>query len=107
TAAVLVTAAAEGNAKDSSPVGAPAAVSAPDAKSTPPPAPWQQTVSEPAFAEFKHWTSRYLSADPAQKTKLEAEGVRLAAPRRHAMADMITAQPERALALVVPYGVRR
>ncbi|HEX2750445.1 MAG TPA: PKD domain-containing protein, partial [Verrucomicrobiales bacterium] len=68
--------------------------------------PWDRPVSEPAFAEFRDWTSRYLSAEPGARAALEVEGVRLATVRQRAMANMITAQPERALALAVPYGVR-
>lgn len=68
---------------------------------------WRLPVSEPEFAAFREWTERWLAADVAGRTSLENEGVRLAAQRRRAMADKITAQPERALALTVPHGVRK
>ncbi len=68
---------------------------------------WKRPVSEPAFAEFKDWTARYVAAGPAERVTLEAEGARLARVRQRAMADMIASRPERALELTVPHGVRR
>ena len=68
---------------------------------------WRQPVSEPAFAAFRDWTDRWLTADASGRKTLEVEGVRLATQRRREMADKITSQPERALALTVPHGVRK
>ncbi len=68
---------------------------------------WAGPVSEPIFAEFETWTDRFRQAPSTEaKAALEAEGVRLARVRLTAMADLIQADPERALVLAVPAGVR-
>lgn len=75
-----------------------------------PPSPevlWETSVVEPPFAAFKEWTVGYQQAPTAEaKSALEAEGVTLARARLTALADLILANPERALELTVPDGVR-
>ena len=69
---------------------------------------WNQPVAEPQFAAFKDWVDRYRKADSAEaKAALEEEGAPLARARLTAMADIIQSNPERALELAVPEGVRR
>lgn len=68
---------------------------------------WQQTASEPEFAQFQEWVARYQRADSTEKAALEEEGVQLATVRREALREMIADDPERALALAVPVGVER
>src|SRR5262245_23237072 len=69
---------------------------------------WEKPVVEPPFAAFKEWTARYQQApSAAAKAALEAEGVELARARLTAMADLIQSNPERALELAVPDGVRQ
>ncbi|MDB6034956.1 MAG: hypothetical protein JWM16_5294, partial [Verrucomicrobiales bacterium] len=68
---------------------------------------WQQTPPEPAFAAFHDWTDRYARASTAdEKSALEKEGQALASVRLTAIADLIQTNPERALELAAPYGVR-
>jgi uncharacterized delta-60 repeat protein len=57
------------------------------------------------FKAFTEWTQRYLAA--ADHEGLVKEGLQLAAIRREAMVKMIRTNPERALALAVPFMVRK
>src|SRR5688572_6660299 len=68
---------------------------------------WREPVPEEAFARFKDWTERYLAAEPASRAGLLAEGVELATSRRAALKELIQSNPERALELTVPSGVRK
>jgi nucleoside-diphosphate-sugar epimerase len=47
------------------------------------------------------------AATPAEKAALEAEGIALARERRVALAELISSNPEHALELAVPVGLRR
>jgi hypothetical protein len=68
---------------------------------------WNATPAEPAFAVFVDWTRRYAAApDTAAKAALEQEGIAAARARLTAMADLIQADPKRALELAVPFEVR-
>jgi len=68
---------------------------------------WNQPVSEPEFAAFKAWVVRHNAAPSAvEKSALESEGVTLATARLRKMADLIQADPERAIALAIPASVR-
>ena len=68
---------------------------------------WSEPISEPAFAQFSDWTRRYLSQpSPESRKALEAEGQELARLRRQDMAELIPADPRRALELVIPRGLR-
>ena len=68
---------------------------------------WSTPVPEPAFAQFSDWTRRYLSQpSPESRKALEAEGQELARLRRQDMAELIPADPKRALELAIPQGLR-
>ncbi len=68
---------------------------------------WEKPVGEPPFAAFKDWAARYQQATTDEaKAALEADGAALARVRLTAMADLIQSNPERALELAVPPGVR-
>ena len=68
---------------------------------------WSQAIEEPAFAAFAGWTRRYAAAPVDQREALEPEGIALARARLNAMADLIQANPERALELAAPEAVRQ
>ena len=62
----------------------------------------------PAMAAFRAWAERYrATADRAARVALEAEGVALARARRTEMLNVIKTDPQRALAITVPAGVRQ
>jgi hypothetical protein len=63
-------------------------------------------VAEEVFAQFHDWAENYIRVPDAQKTTLEAQGIVLAQDRRDALVQLIQSDPERALALAVPMGVR-
>ena len=86
------------------PVGPPAA-GAVRARDLPASA-WR-TEARPVFAEFRHWTDRYLAAAPDARLRLVAEGVHLAQNRRTALAGLIRSDPRSALAVAVPMTVRQ
>ncbi|MEN9600504.1 MAG: hypothetical protein RIS56_110, partial [Verrucomicrobiota bacterium] len=68
---------------------------------------WSEPVPEPAFAEFSGWTRRYLSQpSPAARQALEVEGQELARLRRQDMVELIPTDPQRALELAIPRGLR-
>jgi hypothetical protein len=68
---------------------------------------WSEPLPEPAFAQFSDWTRRYLSQpSPESRKALEAEGQELARLRRQDMAELIPADPRRALELAIPQGLR-
>lgn len=67
---------------------------------------WRESVPEEAFARFKSWTERYLAAASDDRSRLMPEGIELATTRRAALKELIKADPERALQLTVPSGVR-
>lgn len=67
---------------------------------------WREPVPEEAFARFKDWTQRYLADASADRSRLIPEGIELATVRRAALKNLIKADPERALQLTVPSGVR-
>jgi hypothetical protein len=60
-----------------------------------------------ALAAFREWTQRHLAGNAATRAILEAEGVALARARRGVMRELITSDPERALALTVPAVIRQ
>jgi hypothetical protein len=69
---------------------------------------WSSAIPEPAFAAFADWCENYLETEtPEARAALEAEGVALARDRRVAMAELIQSNPQRALELAVPMGLRR
>ncbi len=63
--------------------------------------------TQPAMAAFADWTAKYMNADAAQRPALLAEGQNLARQRRTALAALIPADPEQALADAVPMVVRQ
>ena len=68
---------------------------------------WSEPVPEPAFAEFSGWTRRYLSQpSPGARKALEVEGQELARLRHQDMAELIPTDPQRALELAIPHGLR-
>ena len=68
---------------------------------------WSTPVPEPAFNQFARWTQRYLNQpSPEARKALEAEGQELARLRRQDMAELIPADPRRALELAIPRGLR-
>lgn len=67
---------------------------------------WREPAPEEAFARFKSWTERYLAAASDDRSRLMPEGIELATTRRAALKELIKADPERALQLTVPSGVR-
>lgn len=64
-------------------------------------------MTEPVFASFAEWVERYRTADATGKHELESEGIAIAGARREALREMIGNNPERALELMVPMGVRQ
>src|SRR5438093_8010250 len=74
----------------------------------PPNLTWERAATEPAFSRFVEWTHRYRAAATAgEKSVLETEGVALARERLEALAEVIQNDPQHALELTVPLGVRR
>jgi uncharacterized repeat protein (TIGR02543 family) len=68
---------------------------------------WNPGAASGPYADFAGWFSRYAqTGDAAERTALEAEGLERALTRRIALAELIRADPERALELAVPVGVR-
>lgn len=67
---------------------------------------WRQPIPEPEFSGFREWSDRFLAASGDDRSALEAEGVALAQVRREEMSALIRSNPERALALAVPFSVR-
>jgi len=59
------------------------------------------------ISDFDAWAARWNAAAPATQPALLPEGIALAQERRRRMADMMLANPEQALQLAVPYGVRK
>ena len=80
------------------PASSPAAVPAP----LPP-----RDPSEWTTAQFKNWAGRFAAASPAAQAALLAEGERLAQARYGEMVSLIRNDPKRALALALPYPVRK
>src|SRR5436190_12114610 len=65
-------------------------------------------AQSPIFTKFGQWTEEYLSeADGEARQALEARGEGLAKERRQALAELIEADPEQAIALAVPMTVRQ
>lgn len=58
-------------------------------------------VSEPVFAAFNLWMTRYLSQAPSDRVALVEEGMNLARSRREEMVDLIESDPQRALQLSI------
>ncbi len=67
---------------------------------------WEASPSEAPFAAFAGWARRFQDVAPAGRSALESEGVTLALARLTALANLIQANPERALALAVPASLR-
>ncbi len=67
---------------------------------------WATTPAEPAFAAFKAWSDRWLSASQGSAELLQ-EGVALAAARQRALADLMQGRSERALELSIPTVVAK
>jgi hypothetical protein len=67
---------------------------------------WQQMPPEPAFAAFTSWVQHWARADAVERAALETAGIELAAARRAELARLIRTDPQRALELMVPEGVR-
>ena len=64
-------------------------------------------MTEPAFSQFARWTQRYLNQpSPEAREALEIEGQELARLRRQDLAELIPADPKRALELAIPRGLR-
>jgi hypothetical protein len=64
-------------------------------------------VPEPAFSQFARWTQRYLNQPSSEaREALEAEGQELVRLRRQDLAELIPADPKRALELAIPRGLR-
>jgi hypothetical protein len=69
---------------------------------------WARPIKEPVFSLFADWCRRYIAASsPQERAALRAEGVALARERRVALAKLIQSNPDRALELAVPIGLRR
>ena len=73
--------------------------------SNPPPQSGMQFES--AIDAFEDWMERYFNADPAERVQLAEEGVTLAQRRRSELKSLIQEDPEAALALTIPYELRR
>ena len=68
---------------------------------------WSTSVPKPAFSQFARWTQRYLNQpSPEAREALETEGQELARLRRQDLAELIPADPKRALELAIPRGLR-
>lgn len=65
-------------------------------------------ASPDVFAQFDAWSARFLAAVKAGPSEpLVAEGMGLAQQRRSALSALIETDPEKALAVAVPWTVRR
>ncbi|MBN2505875.1 MAG: PKD domain-containing protein [Verrucomicrobia bacterium] len=87
-------------ATDVNPVAA-AAVSSPPAR---------QVAAEPpprAFAQFNTWAEKLVSASVAPTPDVWAEGEKLARTRHREIVQLIQTDPEQALALALPYRLRK
>lgn len=60
-----------------------------------------EAIAEPAFDKFNAWRSKYQSSAGADRSQLEADGLKLAEQRRGKMLDLIQTDPQRALELEV------
>lgn len=60
-----------------------------------------------AMEGFTAWTDFYLATPAAERARLVPEGIRLARLRRGVFRDLISADPERAIAEAVPMVVRQ
>ena len=76
-----------------------------DSSSNPPPQSGMSVGS--AMDAFEDWMARYFNADPAERDRLIEEGAALAQRRRSEMKALIQEDPEAALALAIPYELRR
>jgi Gametolysin peptidase M11 len=65
-----------------------------------------QNLSEPTGVAFKNWTERYTKTSGREKTASAAEGISLAVARRERLLQLISQNPEQALAQAVPIAVR-
>jgi hypothetical protein len=68
---------------------------------------WNNPNPETTFARFHDWAEKYINAPDSAKAALELEGLILAKQRRLELAALIQSDPQRALELSVPIGVRR
>jgi len=72
-----------------------------------PPVPESPRDLPPDFEAFQEWMAKWSAAEAAARPSLLPKGVALAQERRRRMADMMLANPQRALELAVPYAVRK
>jgi len=70
---------------------------------------WGESESNSAFADFDSWASQFTVTPPniTSKAQILSGGVSLAKARRHAFAELIKTDPQKALALTVPASVRQ
>ncbi|MGL5019194.1 MAG: hypothetical protein ACRDBP_13750, partial [Luteolibacter sp.] len=61
---------------------------------------------DPACRAFSAWAETYSAAAPARRADLEAQGIKLASARRAALKDLISRDPQAALAAAVPAAIR-
>ncbi len=66
----------------------------------------QRTAALAKTTAFTDWLTAWRRADPAHQTALASTGHALALSRREAVKYLIETDPERALALAVPVGLR-
>ncbi len=60
-----------------------------------------------AIDAFEDWMERYFNADPALRDQLTEAGATLAERRRSELKSLIQEDPQTALALAIPYEIRR
>lgn len=71
------------------------------------PAQAQPEAARAPIEAFREWTGRYLPASPAEKERLEEEGIRIAKARRPVFRQLIMDDPRTALDSAVPMVVRQ
>ena len=87
------------------PAAKPQALPAATAATVSSPAPSPESV-EPIIS-FADWTKRYLAATPAERSRLEPEGIRIAEARRPVLKALIKDNPREAIREAVPMVVRQ
>ena len=90
------------------PAVAAAGAAAPQTARSPVPVPLPLPLEDPpVFRLFNQWAATYVNAKPSERAAIIPAGVALAAERRQALAELIPADPQRALGLAVPFVIRQ
>jgi len=64
-------------------------------------------IEQNIFRDFQQWAGNYAATGPAERTRLLADGLSLAAERRRILAELIESDPAEALRQAVPMRLRQ